>query len=105
MIAINFAYEFFKVLGGLVLLFIILIMVSNLVIVSLLAVAERLRRDKPPKLPRKLPRHQSMYSDPQRVYWMRRQAAEKEVVLRHAPIDKYIAKMKALDKYRDAKNV
>ncbi len=82
----DFVIGFWKVMGSLVTLFIVLYVLAAMILQGAIAVEDWFRSIRRPKLPR----HTSMYSNPELVHWLRLKGAEGDPVRRNMPLEKYI---------------
>ena len=85
----DFVIGFWKVMGSLVTLFIVLIMVAN-VLSGLLCRFLDWNNDRLEVKAARNVRHTSMYSNPELVHWLRLKGAESDPVRRNMPLEKYI---------------
>lgn len=88
----DFVIGFWKVMGSLVTLFIVLIMVANVVAGLYVRLLDWVNARHDAKAAKAV-RHTSMYSDPSMVQYMRMKAREKDYAVRNMPLLPYI-KMK-----------
>lgn len=85
----DFVIGFWKVMGSLVTLFIVLIMVANVIGGLYIRFLDWVGARHDAKAAKAV-RHTSMYSNPELVHWLRLKGAESDPVRRNMPLEKYI---------------